>query len=79
MNACLLCTTQVEVDPEKGVLSVWNNGKGIPVAVHKEHGVYVPELIFGNLLTGTSLRVLFGCRWTGQGEYAHVYGEERSR
>ncbi len=38
---------------EAGSLSVWNNGAGIPVVVHKEHQIYVPELIFGNLLTGT--------------------------
>lgn len=27
---------------------------GIPVVIHKEHGVYVPELIFGNLLTSSN-------------------------
>lgn len=48
---------QVEVDQENNTLSVWNNGSGIPVVVHKEHGVYVPELIFGNLLTGAYVAV----------------------
>lgn len=33
-------------------ISVWNDGDGIPIAIHKEHKVYVPELIFGHLLTG---------------------------
>ena len=28
-------------------LSVYNNGNGIPVVMHKEHQIYVPELIFG--------------------------------
>lgn len=35
-------------------MSVWNNGAGIPVVIHKEHQIYVPELIFGNLLTGAT-------------------------
>jgi len=30
---------------------VWNDGRGIPVEIHKEHNMYVPELIFGHLLT----------------------------
>lgn len=33
---------------------MWNNGDGIPVTVHKEEGVYVPELIFGHLLTSSN-------------------------
>jgi DNA topoisomerase II len=54
----------VEVDQENNTLSVWNNGRGIPVAVHKEHGCYVPELIFGNLLTGAGGREsLFSSPW----------------
>ena len=44
----------VTIDAAAGVLSVRNNGKGIPVALHKEHGVYVPELIFGHLLTSSN-------------------------
>jgi DNA topoisomerase-2 len=31
-----------------------NNGQGIPVVIHKEHGIYVPHLIFGELLTGSN-------------------------
>lgn len=33
---------------------VYNNGDGVPVEVHKEEGVYVPELIFGHLLTSSN-------------------------
>jgi CRISPR/Cas system CSM-associated protein Csm2 small subunit len=38
---------RVEIDREANRVSVMNNGKGIPVVVHKEHQIYVPELIFG--------------------------------
>ena len=33
-------------------ISIENDGPGIPVEIHKEHNCYVPELLFGNLLTG---------------------------
>jgi DNA topoisomerase II len=42
------------VNRERNVISVENNGKGIPVAVHAKEGVYVPELIFGHLLTSSN-------------------------
>ncbi|ADM11320.1 DNA topoisomerase II [Encephalitozoon intestinalis ATCC 50506] len=45
---------KVSIDPEKNEISVYNNGRGIPVRIHKEENVYVPELIFGNLLTSSN-------------------------
>ena len=45
---------KVEIDKKKNIISVWNNGKGIPVVIHKEHHIYVPELIFGHLLTSSN-------------------------
>jgi DNA topoisomerase-2 len=45
---------KVTIDAEEGEISVWNNGSGIPIVMHKEHHVYVPELIFGHLLTGSN-------------------------
>ncbi len=45
---------KVNIDRKKNSISVWNNGKGIPVVVHKEHGIYVPELVFGHLLTSSN-------------------------
>lgn len=35
-------------------IRVRNDGKGIPVEVHKKEGMYVPEMLFGNLLTGSN-------------------------
>jgi len=45
---------EVVVDHETNTISVMNNGKGIPVQIHKEHNCYVPTLIFGHLLTGSN-------------------------
>ena len=47
-------TIKVEYSKETGEISVWNNGSGIPVQLHKEHNIYVPELIFGHLLSGSN-------------------------
>jgi DNA topoisomerase II len=45
---------RVDIDKLEGTISVMNGGKGIPVEMHKEEGVYVPELIFGHLLTSSN-------------------------
>lgn len=45
---------KVDINPEKGCITVFNNGKGIPIVIHKEHKIYIPELIFGHLLTGSN-------------------------
>ena len=41
----------VTIDKAAGSISVMNTGRGVPIHVHKEYNVYVPELIFGHLLT----------------------------
>ena len=45
---------KVTIDQDKGTIKVWNNGKGVPVTMHKKENVYVPELIFGHLLTSSN-------------------------
>ena len=39
---------------ENNIISVWNNGRGIPVEMHATEKMYVPELIFGTLLTSSN-------------------------
>lgn len=39
---------------ESNTISIWNNGKGIPVVEHKDEKMYVPALIFGHLLTSSN-------------------------
>ena len=45
---------KVDIDKENNEISIMNNGKGIPVEMHKEHNVYVPELIFGHMMTSSN-------------------------
>ena len=42
---------KIEINQEKNFISIYNNGRGIPVEMHKEQKMYVPTMIFGHLLT----------------------------
>ncbi|ELA42465.1 uncharacterized protein VICG_00564 [Vittaforma corneae ATCC 50505] len=45
---------RVDISKEQNQISIFNNGSGIPVKIHAKENVYVPELIFGHLLTGSN-------------------------
>ncbi|XP_026468144.1 DNA topoisomerase 2 [Ctenocephalides felis] len=45
---------KIEIDQETNTISVWNNGGGIPVVMHKDEQMYVPTMIFGHLLTSSN-------------------------
>ncbi|XP_030539127.1 DNA topoisomerase 2 isoform X2 [Rhodamnia argentea] len=47
-------SVKVTIDAEKNLITVYNNGDGVPVEMHREENVYVPELIFGHLLTSSN-------------------------
>lgn len=47
-------TLKVWISKDKNEISIYNNGKGIPIQMHAKEGLYVPELIFGHLLTGSN-------------------------
>jgi len=53
-SAVKVTEISVSVDKDTGVLSVYNNGDGIDVVEHPEHKIYVPQLVFGELLTSTN-------------------------
>ena len=42
---------KVTFNKDIGEISVYNDGCGIDVAIHPEKKIYIPELIFGNLLS----------------------------
>lgn len=45
--------TEIKVFINREKISVFNNGKGIPVIKHQKYQIYIGELIFGTLLTST--------------------------
>lgn len=44
----------IKIKFEDDYFEVENDGSGIPIELHKEEKVYVPELIFGHLLAGSN-------------------------
>lgn len=69
----------VKVDLDLGMISVRDNG-GIPVEIHKDHGQYVPEVIFGNLMSGSNYddtedRLVAGTNGLG-GKLTNIFSKE---
>lgn len=49
------CTSiKVDINRETGEISVWNNGKTIPIEINPETRLYNPEMLFGRLLSGSN-------------------------
>jgi DNA topoisomerase II len=47
-------TLKVNVDVNEGTVSVYNNGEGIPIEIRSRENIYIPLMIFGNLLTSAN-------------------------
>ena len=47
-------TSSFLCQPDDNLISVMNNGKGIPVVEHKDEKMFVPTMIFGHLLTSSN-------------------------
>ncbi|KPJ15409.1 DNA topoisomerase 2 [Papilio machaon] len=45
---------RIDINQEQNTISVYNNGCGIPVVMHKDEKMYVPTMIFGHLLTSSN-------------------------
>lgn len=45
---------EIEINSGNNLISVQNNGTGLPIHWHSEHECYVPTLVFGHLLTGSN-------------------------
>lgn len=53
-NDSSMSEIRITMDRPSGEISVWNNGRGIPVEIHPKEKIYIPELIFGHLLTSSN-------------------------
>ncbi|CED85182.1 dna topoisomerase ii [Phaffia rhodozyma] len=54
INDSSMDTFKVAIDREKKSISVMNNGKGIPIEMHSKEKMWIPEMIFGHLLTSSN-------------------------
>jgi DNA topoisomerase II len=50
----LVKNIKISIDKSTGYIEVLNDGDGIDVEIHEEQKIYVPELIFGHLLTSSN-------------------------
>lgn len=44
----------VTIDPDQNLITITNDGNGLDVVLHPQHNIYIPELIFFNLLSGSN-------------------------
>eukprot|EP00944_MAST-04C_sp_MAST-4C-sp1_P008622 g8622.t1 len=44
----------VDIDDKSGQISIFNDGESIPVRMHEKEKMYIPELVLGNLMTGSN-------------------------
>ena len=63
-NGTKLDTIKVEVDTKNNIIQVYDNG-GIEVAMHKDAKMYVAELIFGTLRSGSNFSDSDSRTWVG--------------
>lgn len=73
-------TIKVSIDKNNSMIEIWNNGIGIPVVMHKDHNILIPELVFGELLTSSNFddteeRVTGGRNGFGA-KLANIYSTE---
>jgi DNA topoisomerase-2 len=47
-------TMDIKVDLETSTITCRNDGEGVDIFWHEKEKMYIPEMIFGNLLTGTN-------------------------
>ena len=46
----------ISVDKQTGIITLVNDGNGIDIAHHPEHKIWIPEMIFGHLMTSTNYK-----------------------
>ncbi|KAK7688109.1 hypothetical protein QCA50_008479 [Cerrena zonata] len=80
INDASMDTIKVTIDPENNTISVYNNGRGIPIEIHQKEKIYVPELIFGHLLSSSNYdddeKKLTGGRNGYGAKLANIYSTE---
>ena len=52
-NTIPLSTIEITIG-EDGTITMYNDGNGIDIAMHPEHKIWIPEMIFAHLRTGTN-------------------------
>ena len=48
--------TKIDVTVTTDTIEITNDGKGIPIVLDPKHNIYIPEMIFGNMLSGSNFK-----------------------
>ncbi len=78
-NINLTKNIKIFIDKDTGIIEIINDGDGIEVVKHPEHNIYIPELIFGNMLTSTNYddteeKIIGGMNGLG-GKVTNIFSE----
>lgn len=80
VNDASMDTIKVTIDIENNTISVLNNGRGIPIEMHSREKIYIPEMIFGHLLSSSNYdddeKKLTGGRNGYGAKLANIYSTE---
>ncbi|RDB28584.1 DNA topoisomerase 2 [Hypsizygus marmoreus] len=80
INDASMDTLKINIDIEECTISVYNNGRGIPIEMHSTEKMYIPELIFGHLLSSSNYdddeKKLTGGRNGYGAKLANIYSHE---
>jgi len=71
---------KVSINKATGIIEVFNDGNGIEVVKHGEYDIYIPEMIFGELLTSSNynddeIRTIGGVNGLGI-KLANIFSKE---
>jgi DNA topoisomerase-2 len=53
-NSNIVKNIKISINKETGVIEIFNDGMGIEIIKHTEYDIWIPELIFGELLTSSN-------------------------
>ena len=54
IDTIIVKNIKILINKATGVIEIFNDGNGIEIVKHSEYGIWIPELIFGELLTSSN-------------------------
>jgi DNA topoisomerase-2 len=79
-NSIIVKNIKVSINKATGIIEIFNDGNGIEVVKHGEYDIYIPEMIFGELLTSSNynddeIRTIGGVNGLGI-KLANIFSKE---
>jgi DNA topoisomerase-2 len=79
-NSIIVKNIKVSINKATGIIEVFNDGNGIEIVKHGEYDIYIPEMIFGELLTSSNynddeIRTIGGVNGLGI-KLANIFSKE---